>query len=317
LAIDIRSFCNTDTDAICEIWNSHHAESVDGQLTPVAFELSVLAKPYFDHRDLQLAIVDGVPKGFVHMAAATNAAQSDVDPARGVLSALCVAPDTQEANIAALLLAKADTWLRERCLTQCFTRPLPPNCPFYLGLGLGDTMMGITSNDQRTYAWLLEAGYEQKIATSFWEVDLGAFQAPVDRLQIQIRRTAHVDRILDEPQMPWHQACMLGHTEPTGFQLTLRAEGRVVQQLLVWSVAPELAVTIDSIVWLWPIQTPADSASTDQITFLLAEALRQMADERVDFVRTVSDSSDTRVTTILTRLGFRNSLSGVVLSKIL
>lgn len=315
MAIELRSFRNTDTETVCRVWNAHHADSLFGQLTPTAFELSVLAKPYFNADELLLATVRGECKGFLHWSYASNASQTEVDPDCGVVSALCVVPDAEGNAVASALVARAQEAMRARCITRCLVKPLPPNCPFYLGSGFGDSMMGITSNDQRSYAWLVEAGFEPQSATSFWELDLAGFQAPVDRMQIQIRRTAHVDRILDEPQLPWRQACLLGHTEPTGFQLTLRAEGRVAQQLLVWSVAPELAASPHLNVWLWPIGSPADASSTDQITFLLAEALRQMAEERVDVVRTVSDSSETSVTTILSRLGFKNSLSGVVLSK--
>lgn len=279
------------------------------------FELAVLAKPYFVAEDLLIAVEDDVMQGFLHLSNATTPDLADTEHQRGVLSALCVTPGANEAEVAAALLRQADQMLAQSGVSSCATRPMPPDCPFYLGLGAGDSMMGITTADQRTYNWLVTAEWVPRQATSGWELFLGNFQPPIDRLQIQIRRTAHVDRLLDEPLLPWRQACLLGHTEPIGFQLTLRAEERVAQELLVWSVGQELMTTPEAIVWLWPIEVVDSTQNADQLVFLLSESLRQMAEDRVEVVRTYSDSAKTLVTSVLTRLGFRNAVSGVVLEK--
>ncbi len=280
------------------------------------FELAALAKPYFAAHDLLVAIVDDEVRGFLHLSNASSTDLMESDIHRGVLSALCVIPGDDDEEVAEALLHRADELLGKSSVTSCATRPMPPDSPFYLGLGAGDSMMGITSADQRTYGWLTKAGWVARQATSGWELFLDNFQPPVDRVQIQIRRTAHVDRMLDEPLLPWRQACLLGHTEPTGFQLTLRAEGTVALNLLVWSVGQELMTTPESVVWLWPIEVIESTQVADQLVFLLSESLRQMADDRVEVVRTCSDSSKTMVTSVLTRLGFRNANSGVVLEKL-
>ena len=217
--------------------------------------------------------------------------------------------------LAEILLDESEKFQIEGGSLGSITKPTPPDCPFYMGLGFGDSMMGITTSDQRAYGWLTKSGFQPRTATSGWELHLDGFQPPVDRLQIQIRRTAHVDRMIEEPQMPWWHACILGHTEPTGFQLTLRSEGRVAQYLLVWSVSQELVTAPESIAWMWPIEVTANQQSTDQLIFLIAEALRQLAEERVQAVRTVSHSANTLATNALTRLGFRNSISGMILAK--
>ena len=315
VSLEIRSYINTDTHSICEVWNAHHAGLAVGSISSMHFELAVLAKPYFVAEDLLVALDQGVMRGFLHLSKGSTPDLTEVDSERGVLSALCVVPSLDEAEIAAALLSQADAWLTESGATACVTRPMPPDCLYYLGLGAGDSMMGITTADQRTYGWLVKAGWVPRIATSGWELFLDNFHPPVDRLQIQIRRTAHVGRMLDEPLLPWRQACLLGHTEPTGFQLTMRAEGTVAQELLVWSVGQELMTTPKSIVWIWPIEVVESAQSADQLVFLLSESLRQMSEDRVEVVRTFSDSAKTLVTSVLTRLGFRNAASGVVLEK--
>ncbi len=315
MAIALRSFRNTDTSAICHVWNEHHAHHPACKITPLQFELAVLAKPYFDADQLLVAEVDEEVRGFVHYFASDTAGGPRTAERLSILSALCVVPSDDEAAYAEILLDESERRQIECGALGGITKPIPPDSPFYLGLGFGDSMTGITTRDQRAYGWLVKAGYQPKAATSGWELNMEAFQAPVDRLQIQIRRAAHVDRLLEEPQLPWWHACILGHTEPTGFQLTLRSEGRVAQYLLVWSVSHELASTPESIVWMWPIEVTKNQQSTDQLIFLIAEALRQLAEERVETVRTVSNSANTLVASTLSRLGFRNSNSGVVLEK--
>jgi hypothetical protein len=316
VAIAIRSYRNTDSASICRVWNAHHTGLGVGRISSLHFELTALAKPYFAADDLLVATVDGELQGFLHLSSASSADMTEADSTRGVLSALCIAPGENENELAAALLKRADQVLHAAGVTSCTTRPMPPDCPFYLGLGAGDSMMGITIADQRTYGWLVKANWVPRQATSGWELFLDNFQPPVDRLQIQIRRMAHVDRMLDEPMLPWRQACLLGHTEPTGFQLTLRVEGTVVQKLLVWSVGQELMTTPESVVWLWPIEVVESTQIADQLVFLLSESLRQMADDRVEVIRTYSDAAKTLVTSVLTRLGFRNANSGVVLEKL-
>ena len=316
MPIAIRSYKNTDTHSICQVWNAHHAGLSVGPITPLHFELAVLAKPYFDPSSLLMAVDGDEVRGFVHVSHRSTPDLTDVDEKRGVLSALCVVPHDEDAEVATVLLNAADALNAKTGISSCISRPMPPDCPFYLGLGAGDSISGITTPDQRTYGWLVDAGWVPRVATSGWELYLDSFQTPVDRLQIQIRRNAHVDRLLDEPMLPWRQACLLGHTEPTGFQLTLRAEGTVVQQLLVWSVGQELMTAPESVVWIWPIEVSEAPQSADQLVFLLSESLRQMAEDRVEVVRTYSDSAKTLVTSVLTRLGFRNAMNGVVLEKI-
>ncbi len=286
-------------------------------MRPIQFELTVLAKPYFRPEDLLLAVDErDRVMGFLHFANASSDDLTDESDSKYLISVLCVDPDAEsDSEIANRLLTACESMLHQRQATAYSTRPMLPDCPFYLGLGFGDSCMGITTGEQREFHWLTQAGFQQERATSFWQIDLASFQAPVDRLQIQIRRSAHVDRILDEPVLPWRQASTLGHTELMAFQLTLRSERKVVEQLLTWCVGPELATTADAVVWLWPFQVGSRPQASDQLLFLIAESLRQLADDRVDQVRTVSDSSNTAVNHVLSRLGFQNSLNGFVLTK--
>lgn len=315
MAIEIRTFRNDDTAALCSVWNAHHGLRPQSIINPLQFELSVLAKPYFLSQELLLAIDDRRPVGLLHLGKSGSLDNYDAGQPPDVVAAFCIEPRGDEEAIAQQLLTVAQLQLQARGATQLATKSLPPDTPFYTGLGFGDSLIGVSSLDQRVYSWLSSFGFSPKRATTLWELEVPNFQPPTDRVQIQIRRTAHVVGLLDEPQLSWWQACVLGHTEPSGFQLTMRGDGRVVQEILVWVVGNELSSGPESIAWLWPLELKEGSEAADYAIFLLAESIRQLAEERVDILRTASDSANSQCSKILTRIGFRSIESGVVLEK--
>ena len=101
VSLEIRSYINTDTHSLCEVWNAHHAGLVDGSISSLHFELAVLAKPYFVAKDLLVAMDGDVIRGFLHLANGSSADLTETDCKRGVLSALCVTPSSDESEIAA------------------------------------------------------------------------------------------------------------------------------------------------------------------------------------------------------------------------
>lgn len=335
----IRTFRNTDVDSICNVWNTHFADSgFESRLSPLRLELCCLAKPYFDPAALLIAEADGQVVGFVHLASLPNATFDDVADGTMAISALCVTPHPNETEVATGLLERCGRIAVENSMRELRFKPMLPNCAFYLGFGPADSMIGATSGEHRACSWIQQAGFQPLRPTNQWELELSKFHPPADRLQIQIRRSAHVDRQVDEPMLPWWQACVLGHTEPTAFQLTDRVQRRVLNECLFWTVAPELQSVPASVAWLWPptieptpgseaakpgseAATPASEAATPaasanhRLVFLLAESLREFQTENIDLVRTVSLANDGTASQLLKRLGFKPIQSGVVFSK--
>jgi hypothetical protein len=325
VSLSIRTFCNTDVDAICRVWNSHYADhGYACRIDPLRLEFYCLAKPYFDASEFYIAEVDNQVVGLAHLSRLTNELLDDFRLAATAVSALCVVPCSDEALIASELLHCCDQRSIALGAKECRFRPMLPDVSFYLGLGTGDSMVGTPSGEHRTRQWVKDAGYAPLTPTDQWQLDLTSFQPPVDRQQVQIRRGAHVNRQVDEPLLPWWQACALGHTEPTAFQLMHRAERRVLQDVLYWTIAPELQTTSEALAWLWPpdaslaisdMGSKSETSHADQLLFLIAESLRELQADKIDAVRSVSTADDVVVNQLLKRLGFRTVQSGVVFSK--
>ena len=314
--MNIRTFRNNDCSGISKVWNSHYEHFGSSiKINSQRLELFALAKPYFDETKFLVAEVDGEVMGFLHSGPLSTPDLKDYCWDRRSIAALCVKQHEDEDRIAAMLMA---TFLQNAVsegVTECIFKPTLPDCAFYLGLGPADSLIGATSTDSRVCRWLQAAKFEPTMPTCLWELDLQQFTAPVDRLQIQIRRAAQVNRELDEPVLPWWQAAILGHAEPTNFQLTDRTERRVVGELLCWSISTELRHDRDSVIWLWPLTHNAGGLNRDQYVFLITEALREFQSEHIDLVRTVSRADESESTEILRRLGFNSTHNGLVFKR--
>ena len=315
MPLDIRSYHNTDTQALCRVFNAHYqAAGLPCVLTPLSLELCVLAKPYFSPEQLLIAEVDGEVIGFtlVGFEAATDLRA--LDQSRGVISALCLMPHAADDRAAPELIAAAMRQVAQSGATHMRFCPPPPASPYMAGLAPGDAMIGSPNSDLRQQKWLTYAGWTAGDTIVYWDLDLAQFHPPMDRMQIQIRRMAHVDRLLDEPLLPWYLASMLGHAEQIGFQLTVRDTRRVTADIVLWTIGQELIPQPDVVARLWPLEADDCQRSQDQIVFLLAEAFRQLREDRVDGLRTVSNAREVDVTRLLERMGFQALEYGTVFS---
>ncbi len=314
VSLQIRAFQNTDVQPLCRVLSAHYAAiGLPSAFTPLTLELCVLAKPYFDPELLLVAENDGEIAGWILMGFEADSQLQSLNPQNAVVSCLCVAPGPVEELVAGELIKYAAGRLAARGVTQVQYCPPPPNVPYLAGLVPGDGMIGLPELDIRQQKWLSAAGWQAGIEMESWELDLGRFQPPMDRTQIQIRRMAHVDRLLDEPLLPWYTASVFSHTEPVGFQLTNRQDKRVAAEVIIWIIGQELLPQPEVVAHLWPLNLPGGELLADQLVFLVAESLRQLRGDRVDGVRTVTAAANRTTRDLLQRIGFTRAASGHVL----
>ncbi|MEC8554579.1 MAG: hypothetical protein VXZ82_06180 [Planctomycetota bacterium] len=313
LVIKIRGFCNTDIYAICELWNTHHADVPGTQeMNPLRLELSCLAKPYFEPSQLLIAEEDlGTPLGFIHFGPVAAQNGDDVEQNANAIHALCVRPDAREAEVAGLLLSQLKLSGEQRAVAF---RPTLPNAAYYLGVAPADAISGVIAEEYRLCNWLSAAGFAPGTPTCLWELQLAFFQPPVDRNQIQIRRSCQVESN-EDAELPWWHACVLGHAEPATFELRRKADRQLLTSSLFWSLAAEMQDPTQSAYWWWPKFTPEDNVNTNQRLHLLAESLRALQQSGVDVVRTSTFVEDSEQADILHRLGFSPASNGMLFSK--
>lgn len=315
MSLLIRAYQNTDTQSLCRVFNSHYeAVGLPSAIVPLSLELCVLSKPYFESKYLLVAEQDAQVVGFTQLGFEPAESLQTIGSEAAVMSALCVEPGPEDFVVGQVLVEEAMRTLADSGARHVRYCPPPPAAPYFAGLAPGDGMIGCPVLDPRARAWLDAGQWSVEQTVDCWEIDLNRFQPPMDRTQIQIRRMAHVDRLLDEPELPWYVASMLGHTEPIGFQLTARQSRMVTSEIVIWTIGHELLPQCEMIAHLWPIAGYA-ADQDDQLVFLISEALRQLREDQIDIVRAVVPTRDASMARLLSRIGFAASISGEVMSR--
>ncbi|MFK7736800.1 MAG: hypothetical protein AB8B50_12260 [Pirellulaceae bacterium] len=313
----VRSFRNTDLEAVCDVWQQHFvAEGADSGLDmePIWLESFALAKPSFESDQFLIAeSEEGGMKGFLHFSFQSDADGADLDEASVSIEALCILPAEDEGLVAKELIENC--FGRSPSAKRRVARPKILEGCHYLGVGPCNGLIGITPQETRASCWLTQAGFQIGQPNMLWELDLAWFQPPVDRAIIQTRRATQVVRNEDEPNLNWHQACCMGHTEMTEFQLLGRQrilnETAVRARLLFWQLPTELAQHEQLVAWLCPLEIndsgsksfPYSSAEEEWL-HLFSESARQLQAEGFDWIRVATNAAEESTVTLLHRLGF-------------
>ena len=137
----------------------------------------------------------------------------------------------------------------------------------------------------------------------------------MDRLQIGIRRTCTVGRLLDEDSHQWWLSSVLGHCEQVRFNLVLRSPPKVESEIMFWFPDPTISNIDSSVVRLWLPAVPEGEEARERFIYLMAESLRQLQQERKHVVRTFASADQQPTITLLQRLGFRSVEHGMVFAK--
>jgi len=187
---EIREFRNTDPRQLVAVWQSHHAHSgIHTPLSNTAFESCVASKPYFDPRGLLVAEGERGVEGFVHVGFGGTFDGSDMSKRRSFLSALCVIPSASSDRVAEQLFLAAERYALEQGATDMVAVGEPPDVPFYLGFAPGDGNLGVLAEEKQTQCWLSRFGFIPASQCDGWELVLGQYRQPMDRNQMQIRRS--------------------------------------------------------------------------------------------------------------------------------
>lgn len=312
----IRSFLNTDTPHLSKLWLEHHSVYSKSTCSVSVWDQCVLSKPYFD-RDGLLVAVDavGLPVGFVHFGFSGNPQGTRLSDTAAILHKICVSPGKDEDAIAEALMHQALKTLKTQGASNCTALGNTERNAFYLGVGEGDHLMGVVARDVRTQRWLTQSNFVSVHPTECWELDLSSFRPPMDRMQISIRRTCTVGRLLDEDSNQWWLSSVLGHCEQIRFNLVLRSPPKVENEIMFWFPDPTICGVDPSVVRLWLPSAPEAEEARERFIYLMAESLRQLQQERKQKVRTYASADQQTTVTLLQRIGFRSVEHGMIYSR--
>jgi GNAT superfamily N-acetyltransferase len=315
--IHYRPFRNTDPPLLTELWRScAERRSLVQPLTTAEFEQFVLNKPYFDRQGLWLAIDDSKNvRGFAHGGFGPSEDESTLSKDLGVTSIVVVRPGPDQADIAQSLLWKSEEYLRTKGAKVLYGGAVKPLNPFYLGLYGGSEQPGILDSDAAMQRLFLEHGYREIDRTVVFERTLADFRAPVDRIQMQVRRSTQVAIVEEPPAKTWWEACTLGEFDCLQFQLLDRNLG---QQLASATVrAMDLASRNPGVrtSGLVDLLVAPKALHQGLATFLISEVLKELQQQGVGVVEAQTMQHNVAAIGLYKKLGFALVDGGAVYRK--
>lgn len=303
--IDFRAFRNTDPPALCEIWRQH--PPLRGLCQPMTLSLLeniVLASPFFDREGLIVATDDQRPVGFVHAGFGPDATGTALDHQVGATCMLMVSHHEQRDWIARELLARSESFLRQRGATVLCGGGTSDLAPFYRGLYGGAAVPGVLESDQAMLRLLRDAGYVETARRRILQRSLIGFRQPVDRQQVQIRRSFYTELLLDWPATTWWEACSEGHSERFAYVMRPRAGGEPCGTAVCWDLEPLASSWGVHAQGVAHLDLPAAPDREPFARFLLGEAFRLALLDGVTLVEVQLPASDQSLLHVLEAMGF-------------
>jgi GNAT superfamily N-acetyltransferase len=314
--IHYRTFRNTDPPLLTELWRScSERRSLVQPLTTADFEQFVLSKPYFDRQGLWLAIEGEEVQGFVHAGFGPSEDESTLSTDLGVTSIVLVRPGADQVAVAAALLQHSEGYLRERGAKVLYGGSIRPLNPFYLGLYGGSEQPGVLDSDPAMQQLFLAHGYREIDRTIVFQRTLADFRAPIDRNQMQVRRSTQIAVVDEPPAKTWWDACTLGEFERVEYQLLDRGLGKQLASATLRGIehtATHPGVRASGLV---DVQVTPQSLHQGLATFLISEALKELHQQGIGLVEAQTMQRNTAAIGLYRKLGFTRIDSGAVYRK--
>ena len=314
--LQFRAFRNTDPPRLTEIWRSRAGDPA--LLQPVSvdlFEQLVFGKLHFDYAGLILAFEEGRPVGFGHASFGPDAAGQRVSTETGVICMIVVRPDCDEAAVAAGLLDRCEAYLRQRGARVLYGGGVPAVSPFYAGLYGGCELPGVLESDRVSRTLYPARGYAAVDRTLLFQLDLGGFRVPVDRRQLQCRRSLLVQVSTDPRAKNRWEALTTGDFDSTGFELVPRGGGRRLAYATVRATEWGNVSRSGRIAGLVDLFVEPASRRQGLATHLVGELARILSGQGVAFLETQSLQRNDTLVAFCRKLGFQQIAEGIVYRK--
>lgn len=304
--MQFRSFENSDTPAICDLWRQH--SNLRGKyhgLNPVVFERLVLSKTYFDPRGVWLAMEGDEVIGMVHAAFGIADDLQGLDRQRGVISQLLLRAGEQSDVVATRLLELAEQYLFQQGAAQVEFGGYYPLSPFYLGLYGGSRFVGVLAEDQRTGQALAANGYTAcgSVVINHWR--LGDYRQVVDRQQMLIGRSYGIENVSESHPQTWLQSCHYDAASQKIFQLKEKRSGETVGQVAFWEMEPLAENWGQNAMGLVELSIVPHCRRKGLATYLVGESLRQLKQSGIGLIEIQHVASDEVVQALCRKLDFR------------
>jgi GNAT superfamily N-acetyltransferase len=303
-------FRNDDPPRLADTWRATDLGPAALQpMTSAALEAAVFSKPYFDRQGLVVAREDDRIVGFAHAAFGPTADGAALDTTVGTTLLVVVPPHDRRAEIEDGLLARTETYLRQRGARTIRGGGTPDLGGFYLGLYGGSDLPGILDSSPAMQEVFRRAGYGEAERIAVLRRELAGFRPPINRLQLAIRRATTL-RVIDEPcRRTWWEAATTTGIALRRYELRGEAEA-LLGSASFWDVQPLAAAWGLAMAGLLQVDIEGDRRRQGLASYLVAEALHDLAAEGVSVAETHVAELNPPAVQLFGKLGFRTTDRG-------
>ena len=287
-------------------------------MQPVAaalLEQLVFAKPYFDPEGLIVALADNVPVGFAHAGFGPNEEQTAIATELGTTYQLMLRGDHRNDALADELLARAESYLRDRGAQVVYAGGIRPLNAFYLGLYGGSELPGVLASDPVFGGACRRRGYREIDRVVVLQLDLACYRQPFSRQLRQLRRELSFSEIYNPPVGSWWEACTIGDFERLTFSLKPAGSVEPVASVGFWDIEPLSTSWSVPTAGMVDLQVSATRRRQGLATFLLGEAFERLRGRGIVRVEAETMQQNAPAIALYEKLGFTRVDEGAVYRK--
>ncbi len=311
-----RAFRNSDVPLLIDVWRAQPRQRGLAQPASVElFEQIVLSKPYFENQGLIVALDDNRAIGFAHAGFGSTDKGGGVEHRFGVTAMLLVRPEYHSSPVGADLLTHSERYLQSRGAQVLYGGAIRPLDPFYLGLYGGSELPGVLAGDEFANALFRAAHYRDIDRVVVLHRELSGFRAPVDRVQMQIRRTSVIAEVPDAPPRDWWEACALGQFHIISFELRERDETQPAAMARFWLLESFATSWGVQSAGLYDLQVHPTRRRSGLATFLLGDAFRRLGAQGIALVEVQTMAGNAAAQALYRKLGFHEVDQGIAYRK--
>lgn len=311
--IEYRSFHNTDPPRIMQLWNSCSlGQGAALDFSNDAFDMLVLAEPYFEKRGLIVACDGKEVVGFAHAGFGANAEGTGISRDAGVICAVMVAPLYRRRGIGRELVSRAETYLREAGAREIVAGESNRTNPFYLGLYGGAEGAGFLQSDALAAPFFAALGYTVAERFVMLRREVARKTETFDPRLVMIRRAVKMSVIDHPPRADWWWMTRHGRFESLTFALVSNSGGAPLATLTCWGMELQAATRGQRLVGMTDLYVSEKNRRKGYGKALILDVIRRLKEDLVTHVEAVIPESDASTLQLFTKMGFETFDVGTV-----
>jgi ribosomal protein S18 acetylase RimI-like enzyme len=284
--IHYRTFRNDDPPGLVDLWNEAcSGRGVVRMPSATPMDYFVFSKPYFDPAGLILACAGDVPVGFVHSGFVSNAEQTALSTATGIICVLGVRPAHRGKGIGTELLRRAEEYLHQRGARNLLAGSRTPGNPFYFGLLGGSDSPGILASDANAETFFSRRGYVPGPSTSVLHRALPrqALNFPDPRF-FSLRSRFEICYAPRPGVASWWKECVLGPVELMELRLQEKSTHEPVASMGLWEMQGFSQRWAQAALGIVDLTVRQDLRRKGLARFLVASMLKQAQEQYFNLV---------------------------------